>query len=526
MKAAVRRSAVLLTVAAIGTVVWVNAGSLTPPVGSVAPTMKTLVEVEPRTNINLLPGGGTYKHGITQSGSYYLTADVVSTVAGEIGILVSADNVTIDLNGFAMIGAGGAGGAGIALNAAHTNLAVRNGTIRGWGGDGIDATSASNSQFQSLRLYGNAGGGLRSGAAAIVTGCNASQNGGDGFNIGNGCTVTGCLAEFNAGVGINITGNNSRIDENNAGSNGTGIASSGANNLIVRNAARLNTSADFAIVTGNDYGQIIGSPGANFVATNPWANFSGCPSGQTTCAGICVNTQTNVSNCGSCGNACPIAPNATPSCAGGNCSLVCNAGYGDCNINSVDGCEASVLSDVNNCGACGNICPTPANGTRTCTNGTCGVSCNPGFANCDNNSANGCEVNLNTSSSNCGACGNVCQAQGASTCGTTGTCQAGVCAKYPAGTVCTAASCTGGVFNPADQCNGAGTCVDSGSTLCSPYTCNGGGTGCLTTCTIDGNCVNTHYCSANACVAKKSTGQPCGGNNQCVSGVCTGGLCQ
>lgn len=38
------------------------------------------------------------------------------------------------------------------------------------------------------------------------------------------------------------------------------------------------------------------------------------------------------------------------------------------------------------------------------------MSCAAGTANCDGVSSNGCEVNTNTSGTNCGACGNVCAA--------------------------------------------------------------------------------------------------------------------
>ena len=71
-------------------------GSLTPP-GAPAPTMKTLQQVEPRVPIST--AGAT----ITQSGSYYLTCNLVGA-SGVNGINVNADNVTIDLNGFVLDG--------------------------------------------------------------------------------------------------------------------------------------------------------------------------------------------------------------------------------------------------------------------------------------------------------------------------------------------------------------------------------------------------------------------------------------
>jgi hypothetical protein len=66
-------------------------GSLTPP-GAPAPTMKTLQQIEPRTPISSVPVS------ILNSGSYYLT-DNLDVSFGD-AIFISANNVTIDLNGF------------------------------------------------------------------------------------------------------------------------------------------------------------------------------------------------------------------------------------------------------------------------------------------------------------------------------------------------------------------------------------------------------------------------------------------
>src|SRR5438552_610996 len=70
-----RKSTALLITTIIATVVWVNAGSLAPPAGPVAPTMKPLDEIEPRIAIDAIntagDAGSIFK--VTQPGSYYLT---------------------------------------------------------------------------------------------------------------------------------------------------------------------------------------------------------------------------------------------------------------------------------------------------------------------------------------------------------------------------------------------------------------------------------------------------------------------
>ncbi len=83
-----------------GTGAALGQGSLAP-FGPPAPTMKSLDHIEARTPTSSAP------FTITVAGSYYLTGNVVAN-ASDAGIVIAADDVTADLNGFALAG-GGAG---------------------------------------------------------------------------------------------------------------------------------------------------------------------------------------------------------------------------------------------------------------------------------------------------------------------------------------------------------------------------------------------------------------------------------
>ena len=179
-------------------------GALTPP-GAPAPTMKSLDQVEARTIVNAAntPGNAGNLYIISQPGSYYLTTNLTG-VNGKHGISVTANNVTLDLNGFAVQGVG-ANTIGITIPNAQTNVTVQNGSVSGWAYDGADALSsgANNILFEHLNVFANGGVGIYLFGNGVVRNCNSHKNNSDGI-YSNGGSITGCAANNNGGTGITI----------------------------------------------------------------------------------------------------------------------------------------------------------------------------------------------------------------------------------------------------------------------------------------------------------------------------------
>jgi hypothetical protein len=190
----------VLVAAVVGIVLFVNAGDLTPPPGPVAPTMKTLTQVEPRTPVQDLSSNGTALYVIDQPGSYYLTANITG-VSGKHGIEVTAENVTLDLNGFALLGVPGSQ-TGVAVSA--SNVAVHEGTVRDWGAWGVYAPNCSNIRLENLLAADNGSSGLAAGPGCTVVNCNAVGNQAAGIIVSSG-SVIGCTARSNGWFGIQVT---------------------------------------------------------------------------------------------------------------------------------------------------------------------------------------------------------------------------------------------------------------------------------------------------------------------------------
>ncbi len=192
------------------------------------------------------------------------------------------------------------------------------------------------------------------------------------------------------------------------------------------------------------------------------ACITGCGA-LTTCGASCVDTQTDLENCGGCDK--PVGVNQT--CVAGK--PVCVAGYGNCDADPTD-CEVNTQIDVDHCGSCPNVCKDGA----LCDGGTC--QCAP-------NTPNDCGTS-------CEQC-----------------CNSGQCSD---GDSCTADICDAGVCSAGAACAGGGSCC--------------AGTGCFACCG-DSDCLGGKVCSGNQCVNLVCTAPQVACNQKCINPVTDAANC-
>lgn len=223
------------------------------------------------------------------------------------------------------------------------------------------------------------------------------------------------------------------------------------------------------------------------------SGFADCDNDPTN--GCETNIDNDGNNCGTCNNACSGA-NATMYCDGGECAIdYCDGGYADCDNDPRNGCEVDLNNDGNNCGGCNNVC-IGDNATMYCDGGTCGVNfCDGGYDDCDRDPSNGCEVNLNNDSQNCGSCGNVCALLNATATCVGGQCQVDTCDEgYANCTGDPTAGCDTFLLSDPNNCGFCGTVcptipLDAGFSYCSAGSC------AIT-------CINGYFQCGDACCAE------------------------
>ena len=177
---------------------------------------------------------------ISTPGSYYLTEDVTSSGTA---ITIMADDVTIDLAGFALVGPDTGTSCGINMNG-RSNVEIRNGTVRDFSYGILESDDILGRAHRiiNVRAISNMHYGiLLSGKGHLVKDCTVSENGdsaiGGVYSIkaGDGSTVTGNTVSnngdsassnvfgINAGDGSTITGNSICNNGKSASSTGSYI---------------------------------------------------------------------------------------------------------------------------------------------------------------------------------------------------------------------------------------------------------------------------------------------------------------
>jgi hypothetical protein len=188
--------------------------------------------------------------GMPYGGKATLTGNLASTGNTRAGIVIASDNVTVDLNGFEITGQGTGGTTGVyattlglddppdtsgSINSSadgvyvggnYGDIVIKNGSIRNWGGEGIDgSTDLYASRLEDLILTANDSSGIWAHDAMIVRNCTARLNGtdgveteersilkdvtgeysgSDGLDTSIGSVITDCIANFNEDDGFQI----------------------------------------------------------------------------------------------------------------------------------------------------------------------------------------------------------------------------------------------------------------------------------------------------------------------------------
>ena len=240
---------------------------------------------------------------ITASGSYVLTGNLNQPDSGGFGVRIQADDVSLDLNGFSMVGPGTQTGTGIYLSGIRTE--VRNGRILDFGTgifpeNGAEDGHGSRAIALTVSSVGQSGA-ISLGDDAVVKDCVISS-GGKGIRVGDRSQVVGNRLSFTAGTtadnGIN-GGPHSIIRENviaDAGGRGikagplsivasnivsqsglSGVEAIGSGSVIAGNAVFISQNFGIEVGVGTDHLIRANNAYLNNQSAGGFTNIEACP---------------------------------------------------------------------------------------------------------------------------------------------------------------------------------------------------------------------------------------------------------
>jgi hypothetical protein len=167
-------------------------------------------------NSGCLPGDTAgFPVTISTSGSYRLTGNLTNSDPNVSMINVNTSNVSMDLNGFSLVGPATCSGAGTAIScldtgtgngitASQPHVSVRNGVVRGAGRDGI--LLGTSCRLERVTLEENGRDGLGASNYCVIESSSSRQNGERGFSLADNAVVSHCNAAQNGTFGILAAG--------------------------------------------------------------------------------------------------------------------------------------------------------------------------------------------------------------------------------------------------------------------------------------------------------------------------------
>ena len=187
---------------------WLASLALSIAVASMANAVDGVIEINQAT----VEASGGFPFVIDEPGSYRLTSDLATGASGAGGIRIAASDVSLDLNGFRIVGCpdafclgntGPGTGAGIEVDDDELRVGVRvaNGHVVGSANHGIWLGDQSAVRDVVVRSAG--GSGIAVGAGSVVSHCISSANVGNGVYVhGRGGIVRDTAASDNQSFGI------------------------------------------------------------------------------------------------------------------------------------------------------------------------------------------------------------------------------------------------------------------------------------------------------------------------------------
>lgn len=249
---------------------------------------------------------------LSEPGSYRLTSPLVVSSSAADGIQISSDDITIDLNGFAITGpvactgsgtsvsCGAGSGIGIKRDSLEVGTVVHDGTVSGFGGGGIVVGAlnpgfGSENRIEDVRVVRNGGDGVQGGLETIVARVQAIGNDGDGIDLSRRGRVLDSVATGNAANGIVVSAAGV-VSGCTASENGIDGMSLGAGAAAFDSAARSNgvigiDAGGTSIVRGNvadgngtaQLDQFSGGYSGNVLGPDNYVTGSGVNAGGNVC---------------------------------------------------------------------------------------------------------------------------------------------------------------------------------------------------------------------------------------------------